>query len=73
MDSTIPNPTNSFTKLSDSTIDGMVDKARATLNADESGLKVYQDLQKYMIDKCYYVTGIPWQPEFKMVQPWVRN
>jgi peptide/nickel transport system substrate-binding protein len=61
-----------FTKLADTTIDGMIDKARATLDAD-ARLKIYQDLQRYMVDKSYYVTGIPWQPEFKMIQPWIRN
>jgi peptide/nickel transport system substrate-binding protein len=61
-----------FSQINDSTLDSMIDKARATL--DEGGrLKAYQDVQKYLIDKTYYVTGWPWQPAYTMLQPWVHN
>jgi peptide/nickel transport system substrate-binding protein len=61
-----------FNQLSDPSLDGMIEKARSTLDQAQR-LKSYQDVQKYLIDKSYYVTGWPWQPAWTLVQPRVRN
>ena len=60
------------TGLNDPKIDSMIQKARGTLDENER-LKAYKDLQKYLIEQSYYVTGWPWQPAYTMVQPWVHG
>jgi peptide/nickel transport system substrate-binding protein len=60
------------TQLSDPTLDAMISKARGTLDENER-LKAYQDVEKYLIEKTYYVTGWPYQPAYTLVQPWVHN
>lgn len=61
-----------FSQLNDPTVDAMVEKARGTLN-EADRLKAYQDIQRYLIDKAYYVTGWPWQQAYTMVQPWAHG
>jgi peptide/nickel transport system substrate-binding protein len=60
------------THLKDPQFDSMLDKARTVVSADER-LKAYRDIQRYLIDKAYYLTGYPGQSIFTMVQPRVRN
>jgi len=61
-----------FNQLSDPTVDQQIESARSTLDQSQR-LKAYQDLQKYLIDKTYYVTGWPWQPAWTLIQPRIRN
>jgi ABC-type transport system substrate-binding protein len=50
----------------------MIESARSMLDQAQR-LKAYQDLQKYLIDKSYYITGWPWQPAWTLIQPRMRN
>jgi peptide/nickel transport system substrate-binding protein len=61
-----------FSQLNDPQVDSRIEKARSLLDAGER-LKAYQDLQKYLIDKSYYITGWPWQPAWTLVNPRVRG
>jgi peptide/nickel transport system substrate-binding protein len=61
-----------FNQLNDPTVDRMIESARSTLDQGQR-LKAYQDIQKYLIDKSYYVTGWPWQPAWTLINPRMRN
>jgi len=61
-----------FNQLSDPTVDRMIESARSMLDQSQR-LKAYQDIQKYLIDKSYYITGWPWQPAWTLIQPRIHN
>jgi peptide/nickel transport system substrate-binding protein len=61
-----------FNQLNDPAVDRMVESARSMLN-EADRLKAYQDLQKYLINKSYYITGLPWSPAWTLIQPRIRN
>jgi peptide/nickel transport system substrate-binding protein len=61
-----------FNQLNDPAVDRMIESARSMLDQAQR-LKAYQDLQKYLIDKSYYITGWPWQPAWTLIQPRMRN
>jgi peptide/nickel transport system substrate-binding protein len=61
-----------FNQLNDPAADRMIEAARSTLNETDR-LESYQNIQKYLIKKTYYVTGFPWTPTWSLVQPRVRN
>lgn len=61
-----------FNQLSDPAVDRMIENARSTLDQSQR-LKAYTDIQKYLIDKSYYITGWPWQPAWTLIQPRMRN
>jgi hypothetical protein len=50
----------------------MVDKARQQLK-EEDQLKAYLDIQKYLLEKMYFISGWPGPPVYTFVQPWVKN
>ncbi len=60
------------TPINDATFDATITKARAIINEDER-LKAYMDIQKYLMDKMYFVAGWPEEPRYRLVQPWVQN
>jgi peptide/nickel transport system substrate-binding protein len=60
------------TMLNDPALDAMLDKARQQLN-EEDQLKAYLDIQKYLADKMYFISGWPGPPNYTFVQPWVKN
>lgn len=60
------------TQLNDPTFDAMLDKGRTLVFVDER-LKAYLEMQRYLVEKMYFVTGWPGEPVFRMVQPWVHN
>lgn len=64
--------TRKNTPINDSTLDSMIDKAR-TIIAEDQRLKAYIDIQKYLMDKIYFVAGWPVEPRYRLVQPWVQN
>ena len=61
-----------FNQLNDPTTDRMIESARSTLD-DGQRLKAYQDIQKYLIGKSYYITGWPWSPAWTLIQPRIRD
>ena len=61
-----------LTHVHDSDLDAMIAKARAVVNDDER-LKAYMDIQKYIADKLYVVSGLPVAYEYRMIQPWLQN
>jgi peptide/nickel transport system substrate-binding protein len=61
-----------FSQINDPQADKMIESARSTLNEDER-LKAYQDVQKYLINETYYITGFPWSPAWTLIQPRIRN
>ncbi len=60
------------TMLNDPALDGMIDKARQTVKEDDQ-VKAYLDIQKYLVDKMYFVTGWPGSPTYSFRQPWIKN
>lgn len=60
------------TLIDDATFDAMQSKERAMLNEDER-LKACLDLQRYLVDKMYFVAGWPEEPRYRLVQPSVQN
>jgi peptide/nickel transport system substrate-binding protein len=60
------------TMLNDPALDAMIDKARQQVK-EEDQLKAYLDIQRYLVDKMYFVTGWPGSPTYTFVQPWVKN
>ena len=64
--------TRKNTPINDPTFDAQQIKARSILN-DGERLKAYMDLQKYLVDKMYFVAGWPEEPRYRLVQPWVKN
>jgi peptide/nickel transport system substrate-binding protein len=58
--------------IADPTLDAMIDKGRTVLDEDER-VKAYKDIQLYIVDKMYTVSGIPQPRVHTLVQPWVRN
>lgn len=67
--STVPN---TLTGLHDPDLDAQLAKARTLVNEDEQ-VKAYLDIQKYLADKMYTVTGFPAQYGHDFVQPWLQN
>jgi peptide/nickel transport system substrate-binding protein len=61
-----------FNQLNDPSVDHMIESARSMLNESQR-LKAYQDIQKYLINKSYYITGWPWSPAWTLIQPRVHN
>jgi peptide/nickel transport system substrate-binding protein len=59
-------------KINDPTFDAMLDKGRMLVNESDR-LKAYLDMQRYLVDKMYFVTGWPGQPVCRMIQPWVQD
>ena len=64
--------TISETRVKDPTLDAMIDKGRTIVNADER-LKAYKDIQKYIANQMYTVSGQPQGYSYTAVHPWVRN
>ncbi len=60
------------TRLTDNILDGMIDKARTILDENER-IKAYLEIQRYIVEKTYFVTGWPGPPVYTMVQERVRN
>jgi hypothetical protein len=50
----------------------MIDKSRAMLD-DTERLKAYHDIQKYLADKIYTVSGLPGGQTYTLIQPWVHD
>jgi hypothetical protein len=65
------SPTN-IVRVKDSTLDGMLDKARGIVN-DEERLKAYSDIQKYLVDKQYELSAIPAGNNTNLLWPWVQG
>jgi peptide/nickel transport system substrate-binding protein len=61
-----------FNQLSDPNVDGMIESARSMLDQSQR-LNAYQNIQRYLIEKSYYITGWPWQPAWTLIQPRIRN
>jgi peptide/nickel transport system substrate-binding protein len=59
-------------QINDPTFDAMLDKGRMLVNESDR-LKAYLDIQRYLVDKMYFITGWPGQPAYRMVQPWVQD
>jgi peptide/nickel transport system substrate-binding protein len=64
--------TAGLSRLKDSTLDGMIDKARTLLDENER-VKSYIDVQKYLADKVYTVAGFPTQSVYTMTSPRIMN
>jgi peptide/nickel transport system substrate-binding protein len=64
--------TTTMQRVSDSTIDAMIDKSRTILNDDQRG-QIYLDAQKYVADKMYGVSFLPVGYTYQVVQPRIRN
>ena len=60
------------TMLNDPALDSMIDKARQQVKEDDQ-LKAYLDIQRYLVDKMYFVSGWPSNPTYNFVQPWLKN
>jgi peptide/nickel transport system substrate-binding protein len=58
--------------LSDTTLDGMISKARAIVDENER-VKAYLDIQQYLADKMYTVAFLPQPINHTLVQPRVQN
>jgi peptide/nickel transport system substrate-binding protein len=64
--------TSNEERLKDSTLDGMISKARAVI--DESArVKAYLDIQLYLADKMYTVAFLPQPINHTLVQPRVQD
>ena len=61
-----------LSRVKDSTLDAMIDKARTLLDENER-VKAYIDIQKYLADKVYTVAGFPTQSVYTMTSPRVAN
>jgi peptide/nickel transport system substrate-binding protein len=61
-----------ISRLSDPKLDGMIDKARAILSEEER-LKAYKEVQKYILDNVYCLTGMVNGPTTWMTQPRLHN
>jgi len=64
--------TAGLTRLSDPALDTMISKARATVNND-ARTKAYVDVQKYIADKNYCLSGFPSPHVYTMLLPRVQN
>jgi peptide/nickel transport system substrate-binding protein len=64
--------TRKNTPINDPTLDSMQTKARSILK-DDDRLKAYLDIQKYLAEKMYFISGWPEEPRYRLVQPWVKN
>ncbi len=62
----------STTRLKDSTLDAMLDKARTVVD-DAERVKAYKDVQKYLVSKTYTVNGFLHGTETSFVQPWLHH
>lgn len=60
------------TKLKDDELDTMINRARAIIDEKER-LAAYLHIQRYLVEKTYFVTGWPGPPVYTMVQQRVRN
>lgn len=58
-------------KLSDSQVDSLIEKAR-TIVSDDDRLKAYKEVQKYIVEKMYVVSGMPAGFNYRFHHPWVR-
>jgi ABC-type transport system substrate-binding protein len=61
-----------ISRLNDPKLDGLIDKARGIVNEEER-LKAYKDVQKYILDNVYCLTGMVNGPTTLMTQPKLRN
>jgi peptide/nickel transport system substrate-binding protein len=64
--------TGNTEKLSDPMIDSMIEKGRTILSDDER-IKAYKEIQQYIVDRMYVVSGMPAGFYYRFHQPWVRN
>ncbi len=60
------------TRLKNDLLDGRIDRARSILNEDER-LEAYLNIQRYLVDKTYFVTRWPGPPVYTMIQRRIRN
>jgi ABC-type transport system substrate-binding protein len=60
------------TPINDPTFDAMQSKERAMLD-EQQRLKACLDMQRYLVDKMYFVAGWPEEPRYRLVQPSVQN
>lgn len=58
--------------LQDSALDGMIDKARTIVKADDQ-VKAYKDVQKYIAQQMFVVSGLPLGYTFTAVQSRLAN
>ncbi len=56
----------------DTTLDGLIDKARTTIDANQSR-QAYLNAEKYIASRLYSIAGMPAQYNFTFVQPRVQN
>lgn len=61
-----------ITGLRDAAVDTMIERARGLVQEEER-LKVYREVQLYLADKLYCVSGFPDWYTYSMLQPRVRN
>ena len=61
-----------ITRVKDSALDAMLDKARRVVN-DDQRLQAYKDVQKYIADKLYAVSGLFQGNDTSMAQPQVQR
>ena len=64
--------TGNISRLNDPRIDAMIDKARTVLNEDERA-KAYKQIQQYILENVYCLTGMVNGVGTTFVQPRVRN
>ena len=64
--------TSGVSHLNDPSLDDQIAKARTMVNTDER-LKAYTELQKYMADKAYAVTGFHLPNIYYLAGPRVQN
>lgn len=63
---------SNISHVNDPKLDGMIDKARTILNEDDR-LKAYKDVQRYILDNVYCLTGMVNGVGYTLAQPHVRN
>ena len=58
--------------LQDSTLDGMLDRARTIVKEDDQ-VKAYKDVQKYIAQRVYIISHLPLGSTFMAIQPKLAN
>ena len=64
--------TSNESRLKDPKLDGLIDKARSLLNANDQRT-AYLDVQKYIAQQVYCIAGFPVGKLYTVVSPRVRN
>lgn len=71
-DALTPDGSSNHPHVSDPTVTAMITKMLSTLDQQER-LKAANDIQRYVANKIYYISGIPTGNIYTLVQPRVRN